>query len=109
MYKRIHLYTIKPDITPFTFALGPFLEDGDAFWLDSRTIGHITASDGTQKLFAVRVLLDTQKNIALSSELVDAFPNDGSANFKYSAEGGVLVFSTYVWPDMDCKSFSEFC
>ncbi|KIJ54988.1 hypothetical protein M422DRAFT_64146 [Sphaerobolus stellatus SS14] len=102
--KRIYVMPLQKDAYPLSHDV-PYLEEGEAFWIDSRTIGHVTTgSDKKQKLSAVTVLVDqapTQRKVALSSALVGSFPTDGLANFKYNLEGEALVFSTNAWPEMD--------
>ena len=86
----------------------PVLKDGNAFWLDSRTLGHVVSSKDSkfQELFAISLEYEAE-TITLAPEspiLIGTFPTSGLANFKYSAEGAMLVFSAYVWPDMNRES-----
>ena len=91
-------------IQPFEI---PLTESGEAFWLDSRTIGH-AVSEGEDKdkvttLYAISVKYETQSPEPLSVPetpvLVGKFPTSSASNFKYSAKAGVLVFSDYVHAD----------
>lgn len=83
------------------------LKEGDAFWLDSRTLAHIVSGDEgkSQEIYAVSFEDDAKESAKLSSEptLIGKFPTTGLSNFKYSAEASKLVFSAYVWPDTNCK------
>ncbi|KAF8527343.1 alpha/beta-hydrolase [Gautieria morchelliformis] len=87
------------------------LAAGDAFWLDARTVGHvISGKDGRpQQLHAVSLKYEDD-SVAFASNapvLVGTFPASGLANFKYSAAGGTLVFSAYVWPDVDLTTIQK--
>jgi hypothetical protein len=89
-------------VSPIEF---PVLKDGDVFWLDSRTLGHVVpGKDGKpQELFAVSLKYEAESiTFAPDSPVsIGTFPTSGLANFKYSAESATLVFSAYVWPDVN--------
>lgn len=81
------------------------LEEGDAFWLDARTLGHVVpGKDGKpQELYAVPLTYEGG-SVSLASDapvLIGTFPAPDLANFKYSAESAILVFSANVWPDVN--------
>jgi hypothetical protein len=99
-HKSIYIAPLKANAASTQF---PSIKDGDTFWLDSRTLGHVvTAKEGKrQELYAVS-LEYKDESVSLASDasvLVGTFPTSGLANFKYSAANGTLVFSAYVWPD----------
>ncbi|KAF8530893.1 alpha/beta-hydrolase [Gautieria morchelliformis] len=100
--KGTYVVTLKANAASAEFLA---LAEGDTFWLDARTVGHvISGKDGQpQQLYAVS-LKYADDSVAFASNapvLVGTFPASGLANFKYSAEGATLVFSADVWPDVN--------
>jgi hypothetical protein len=76
------------------------------FWLDSRTLARVTENDGIQKLEAFRV--HTANHTLSSPTLIGGLPKGASANnFRYSSDGGILVFSAPVFSDYDLATVAE--
>ena len=76
---------------------------GEAFWLDSRTLGHAVETDDGTELNAIDLKLENESGAPLSisrtSTLLGKIPTKTAANFRYSAKAGYLIFSDNVWPD----------
>ncbi|KZT23468.1 alpha/beta-hydrolase [Neolentinus lepideus HHB14362 ss-1] len=82
----------------------PLANGGTAFWLDSRTVGHVVSpGEGkNQELYAISVKFETESSILstpIPPILIGEFPTSTSANFQYSPKSGVLIFSDYVYGD----------
>lgn len=110
--KSIYIAAVESTIQPFEV---PLTESGEAFWLDSRTIGHAIA-EGEEKdkittLYAIAVKYEAESPEPLSVPetpvLVGKFPTSSASNFKYSAKAGVLVFSDYVHADGELKNVKK--
>lgn len=100
--KSIYILPLKANTASSQF---PSIKDGDTFWLDARTLGHVvSAKEGKrQELYAVSLKFEDE-SVSLASDasvLIGTFPTSGTANFKYSAASSTLVFSAYAWPDMN--------
>jgi len=106
--KKIQVFPIQAHTASAQFL---DLKEGDAFWLDSRTLGHVVSTDENKnlELYAVSLREDAKEASGLvsTSELVGRFPITGLANYKYSLEAGKLVFSAYVWDDVDLNTVKE--
>lgn len=85
----------------------PLPKGGDAFWLDSRTIALVVEENKKQELYALQVTYE--KGFVSTGEpiLVGSFPVTTTADFRYSARAGVLVFSAYVHADDDLAAVKE--
>lgn len=110
--KSIYIAAVESTIQPFEV---PLTESGEAFWIDSRTIGHAVAEgedkDKFTTLYAISVKYEAESPEFLSVPetpvLVGKFPTSSASNFKYSAKAGVLVFSDYVHTDGDLKNVKK--
>jgi hypothetical protein len=87
---------------------------GDAFWLDSRTVGHVVEDEEEKvlKLYALSLKFETEElpNVLHTPEpptLIGAFPTASAANFRYSLSSRHLVFSSYVYPDGNLSTVKE--
>lgn len=84
---------------------------GEAFWLDARTLVHVVPeADGKgQELYAISVKFETTSLYTPDPPtLIGAFPPAaGATNFRFSSASGVLVFSSYVYPDGDLGSVKD--
>ena len=88
----------------------PLVKGGDAFWLDSYTVAHVVSSndDKYQELYTISVKFDTQGLTAQSPELVGTFPAGAQVqNFRYSRHASRLIFSAYVFSDVDLNTVAE--
>ncbi|KAH7885298.1 Alpha/Beta hydrolase protein [Phlebopus sp. FC_14] len=89
----------------------PLPNGGDAFWLDSRTVGHVVEigkdKDKTQQLFAIPVTFDKGSVSTGEPVSVGSFSVTTAADFRYSSSAGVLVFSAYVYEDGDLSAVKE--
>lgn len=84
------------------------IEGSAVFWLDSRTLARVTENDGVQKLEAFNI--DTSKHKAELSPptTIGELPKGaGADNFQYTLDGGILVFSSYVYPDYNLSTIVE--
>ncbi|EIN12412.1 alpha/beta-hydrolase [Punctularia strigosozonata HHB-11173 SS5] len=110
--KSIFIAPLESTVQPLEI---PLTTGGDAFWLDSRTVGHVVASEekDVQELYAISVKFtaeDAQAELAVAPEspvLVGSFPTKGAGNFRFDAASGLLVFSEYVYPDGDLKTVKQ--
>ncbi|KDQ62499.1 hypothetical protein JAAARDRAFT_30397 [Jaapia argillacea MUCL 33604] len=108
--KFIYIASVESTIKPLEI---PLANGGQAFWLDSRTIGHVTsASEGKpQELYAISVKYEADTDafdVPPPPALVGAFPTGTSpSNFRYSAKAGQLVFSDYVYEDGNLTAVKE--
>ncbi|KAJ7695678.1 Alpha/Beta hydrolase protein [Mycena rosella] len=88
----------------------PLTKGGEAFWLDTRTIGHAVEDEGNLDLYAIDLNFETNDAGVLSSEppaLIASFPTTTATNFQYSLSSGVLVFSDYVHADGNLSTVKE--
>ena len=90
----------------------PLTDGGEAFWLDSRTIGHVIKNNKSEVLDLHVLPVDfVRGNTALATSevptLVGSFPTGTATNFRYTLSTGQLVFSDYVWPDGNLTSVKE--
>ncbi|KAH9941063.1 alpha/beta-hydrolase [Amylocystis lapponica] len=112
--KSIYLTPIiESPLPPFEV---PLPNGGDMFWLDDRTVAHaVVEGEGDDKvttLYALDVIFNTKSEISAYGipdppVLIGKFPTASSANFKYSAASGVLVFSDYVYADGNLTAVKE--
>lgn len=101
--KNILVFPIRPSSASDQFASIP---EGEAVWLDSDTIGHIVVNEEAKVQELHVVPIKRESNGAVSTEassLIGKFPLSDLGNFKYSPQAGALVFSAYVWPDVNRK------
>ncbi|KZT73924.1 alpha/beta-hydrolase [Daedalea quercina L-15889] len=111
--KSIHIVSVESAIQPFEI---PLTDSGEAFWIDSRTVGH-AVSEGEDKnkvmtLYAISVKYEAESpgatlSVPEAPRLVGKFPTSSASNFKYSAEAGRLVFSDYVYSDGDLEAVKK--
>ncbi|KAK2465265.1 hypothetical protein APHAL10511_002619 [Amanita phalloides] len=96
--KSIHVIPIDSSATPLQI---PLPKGGDAFWLDSRAIGHAVEGAKGTELYAVQLDFESQTGGLNVSPpiLLGHFPTKTVTNYRYSPEAGFLVFSDYAWPD----------
>ncbi|TFK52466.1 alpha/beta-hydrolase [Heliocybe sulcata] len=104
--KSIVIAAVDSTVQPLEI---PLANGGTAFWLDSRTVGHVvSAGEGkNQELYAISVKFETESSVLSTPEpptLVGEFPTSTSANFQYSSKSGVLVISDYVYADGDLET-----
>ncbi|KAF8636022.1 hypothetical protein AX15_000182 [Amanita polypyramis BW_CC] len=105
--KSIHVVPIESSAKPLEI---PLPKGGEAFWLDSRIIGHTAEGDSAIELYAIDLTLDNQPGGTLAvatSTLIGKFPTKTATNFRYSPKTGYLVFSDYVWPDGNLSTVQE--
>ncbi|KIJ54989.1 hypothetical protein M422DRAFT_24847 [Sphaerobolus stellatus SS14] len=106
--KKLQVFPIQPNAASAKFL---DLKDGEAFWLDARTLAHVVSADEgkSQEVYAVSVQDDASQGVKFASEpaLIGKFPATGLTNFKYSVEASTLVFSAYVWPDTNLNTVKE--
>jgi len=98
--KSIWLAALETNVPPLEI---PLAKGGDAFWLDSYTVGHVVPGEEGkgQDLYTISVKLEAQ---ALTTPdpptLASTFPAGTSvSNFRYSGDSRKLVFSAYVYSD----------
>ncbi|KAL1760448.1 Alpha/Beta hydrolase protein [Schizophyllum commune] len=88
-------------------------KDGEAFWLDTRTVGHVVEGENkTLDFFAIDIQFETEPAPgALSTPkpptLIGSFPTTGATNFVYNPASGHLVFSAEVYEDGDLTTVNE--
>ena len=86
---------------------------GEAFWLDTRTVGHVVEGENkTLDFFAIDIQFETEPAPgALSTPkpptLIGSFPTTGATNFVYNPASGHLVFSAEVYEDGDLTTVNE--
>lgn len=107
--KSIYIASVESSIQPFEI---PLTDSGEAFWLDSRTVGHAVAEgedkDKVTTLYAISVKYETEYSLVPEAPvLVGKFPTSTAANFKYATKAGVLVFSDYVYSDGDLAAVKK--
>jgi len=89
----------------------PLAKGGDAFWLDSYTVGHVVAGEEGkgQELYTISVKLEAQSLTAPGPPaLAGTFPAGTSvSNFRYSSDGKRLVFSAYVYSDVNLTTVQK--
>jgi hypothetical protein len=107
-------------VSPLESAVQPLeislAKGGDAFWLDSRTVGHVVEDEEEKvlQLYALTLKFETEGLLSLLSTLtpqpptlIGTFPAPSAANFRYSQSSGHLVFSSYVYPDGNLSAVRE--
>lgn len=99
--KSIYIAPLESTIQPLQI---PLTHGGEAFWLDSKTVGHVVTNEGDKaaSLYAISVKFTTEPDSQLTPEppvLVGTFPTTSATNFRYSSSTGTLVFSDYVYDD----------
>ena len=92
----------------------PLTADGEAFWLDSRTIAYASQANnqGTTKSlyslsFQVNANSGTIRTSQESSTWVGDFPTSSATNFRYTSRSDYLVFSDEVYEDGDITKLME--
>ncbi len=89
----------------------PLAKGGDTFWLDSYTVGHVVAGEEGkgQELYTISVKLEAQSLTAPGPPaLAGTFPAGTSvSNFRYSSDGKRLVFSAYVYSDVNLTTVQK--
>jgi len=100
--KKIHITSLV-DIVPS--AQLPFLEGGEAFWLDSRTLAHVVTKGADQELYAVPLEYSSSAPVNLAKPvLIGTIPAASEAtNFKFSPPS-TLLFSATVYEDADVNT-----
>ncbi|EPQ54580.1 alpha/beta-hydrolase [Gloeophyllum trabeum ATCC 11539] len=99
--KTIVIASVDSTVQPLEI---PLARGGTAFWLDSRTVGHVFSPEEgkPQELYAISVKFEAESNILSTPDPpapVGEFPTSTSANFQYSSDSGILVFSDEVYAD----------
>ncbi|TFY83863.1 hypothetical protein EWM64_g147 [Hericium alpestre] len=105
--KSIFIAPLESSITPLEI---PLTTGGEAFWLDSKTIGHVVGDEGTKtsSLFAISIEITPQSvSTPQPPALVGSFPTTTLTNFQYAAKPGVLVFSDNVYEDGNLTAVKE--
>lgn len=106
--KSIWIAPLESTVAPLEI---PLAKGGDAFWLDSRTVGHVVSGgEGKgQELYALSVKFETQSLTAPESPvLIGSFPVGTTiSNFRYSLTASRLVFSAYVYSDLNLTAVKE--
>ncbi|EGN98332.1 hypothetical protein SERLA73DRAFT_74559 [Serpula lacrymans var. lacrymans S7.3] len=109
-YKCVYIVSLVARVPPLKV---PVEEPGDAFWLDSRTLAHISETGEekkkTKELYALSLAFDAGVDgdalkASEPSVLVGSFPTTTVANFRYSRAAERLVLSAYVYPDGDISA-----
>ncbi|EJD50500.1 alpha/beta-hydrolase [Auricularia subglabra TFB-10046 SS5] len=97
--KTLWIASVDSTVNPFEV---PLARGGDAFWLDSRTIGHVVrpADDAAPQLLARSVEYSTEL-APQEPYVVGTFPDADVQNFETSPDGRWLVFSADVYSDRD--------
>ncbi|KAJ6559070.1 Alpha/Beta hydrolase protein [Mycena vulgaris] len=105
--KYIYIVALEAPTDPLEIALP---NGGEAFWLDSRTIGHAVKGEANLDLYALTIDFESNFNFTpvLNSEptLIGSFPTTTASNFKYSASGA-LVFADLVHADGNLSATKE--
>ena len=101
--KSIYVVSVASAIELVEFFLA---NGGDAFWLDSRTIGYVVVDDEETKTVALYSLSvhftnETPETTSGPPALLGKFPTASPSSFRYAAELGVLVFLDNVYEDGD--------
>ncbi|KAK7681545.1 hypothetical protein QCA50_015277 [Cerrena zonata] len=110
--KSIVLAPIESTAKPFEI---PLANGGEAFWLDSRTVGHVVdEGEGTEKvkaLYAISVHADAGvpsiQALSDSPLLIGKFPTSTASNFRFTGRAGYLIFSDEVYADGDITKVKE--
>ncbi|KAJ7175992.1 Alpha/Beta hydrolase protein [Mycena filopes] len=105
--KSVYLAPLESTIKPLEI---PLAKGGEAFWLDSRTIGHAVEDDGNLDLYAIDLKFEANEADAFSAEpptLIGSFPTTSATNFQYSAGISTLIFSDNVYADGNLSSVKE--
>ncbi|KAF8627426.1 hypothetical protein AX17_006241 [Amanita inopinata Kibby_2008] len=109
--KSIHIVPTESSLQPLEIALA---KGGEAFWLDSRVVGHVVEGENGMELYAIDIDFETQSNNQTSllnatnpPNLIGTFPTKTASNFRFSPKAGYLIFSDYVWPDGNLTSVKE--
>jgi hypothetical protein len=98
-HKSVFVALVASTINPVEF---PLANGGDAFWLDSRTIGYVAADEETKTvgLYSLSVHF-TNVNLEVATSgppsLMGKFPTVSPSSFRYTAKAVVLVFSDNVY------------
>ena len=91
----------------------PLPNGGSAFWLDSRTIAHVSevgeGEDKKLEMYAssIQVHADSTLGHVDSPALIGTLPTLSATNFRYSLASGILVFSEYVYSDGNLSTVKE--
>ncbi|KAI0269780.1 alpha/beta-hydrolase [Gloeopeniophorella convolvens] len=106
--KSIFIAPLESSVQPLEV---PLANGGEAFWLDSRTVGHVVADDDSKvsNLYAISVEFTTE-NLNVTPEppvLLGKFPTASPSSFRYAAKAGVLVFADNVYEDGDLTKVRE--
>lgn len=107
--KSIYIAPLESTIQPLQI---PLAHGGEAFWLDSKTVGHVVTNEGDKaaSLYAISIEFTTEPNSQLTPKppvLVGTFPTTSATNFRYSPSTGTLVFSDYVHEDGNLTRVKE--
>ncbi|KIM30118.1 hypothetical protein M408DRAFT_67081 [Serendipita vermifera MAFF 305830] len=100
--KTVHVLPLKGSTPAIT------MEGSAVFWLDSCTLARVTEKDGVQKLEALEIVTTTSTAEFSTPTVIGELPKGASAdNFQYNLDGGILVFSAYVYPDYNLSTIAE--
>jgi hypothetical protein len=108
--KSVYIASLQPNADPIQI---PLPNGGSAFWLDSRTIAHVSEAgeEGSKKLEIYASSIKVHANGVLepagSPESVGTLPTLSATNFRYSLASGILVFSDYVYADGNLSTVKE--
>lgn len=107
--KSIYIAPLESTIQPLQI---PLTQGGEAFWLDSKTVGHVVTNEGDKfaSLYAISIKFTTEPESQLTPEspvLIGSFPTTSPTNFVYSSSTGTLVFSDNVHEDGDLTKVKE--
>ncbi|CAL1712862.1 unnamed protein product [Somion occarium] len=110
--KSIFLAPIESTVKPLEV---PLANGGDAFWLDSRTVGHaVEEGEGKDKvkvLYAISVKVDTDTTTIQiypdSPVFIGKFPTSTAGNFRFTGRSEYLIFSDDVYEDGDITKVKE--
>ncbi len=110
-HKSIFLVPIESTDQPLEI---PLANGGEAFWLDTRTVGNVVdegeGKDKVKALYAINLRFEPDSKpivTAFTPTLIGEFPTSSATNFRYTGRSGYLVFSDYVFPDGDLKTAKE--
>ncbi|TRM60533.1 Alpha/Beta hydrolase protein [Schizophyllum amplum] len=99
--KSIFLAPIESTVKPLEI---PLAKGGEAFWLDTRTVGHVVEGENsTLEFYAIDVQFEAESTLSTpkSPVLIGSFPSTGATNFIYNPASRHLVFSAEVYDDGD--------
>ncbi|KAJ3491680.1 hypothetical protein NLI96_g535 [Meripilus lineatus] len=113
--KSLFLAPIESNVQPLEI---PLPDGGEAFWINTRTLGHVVddgeGKDKVKALYALEVQFNADNvdspnalSIPDPPTLIGKFPTSTATNFRHTLRSGYLVFSDYVYADGDLNTAKE--